>query len=138
MRTKTRNFYRSHRDRNSKLLSGLGSKNMSANSPINPQSNLPTNFLPVLQERLQKFLDENEARVDQAHAQIVHAKALLASLASDTIAIGNQSDRHKTSSRPPRKTPKTKKRPSLFGSDKDKILIGKKFDEPLTEFQDYI
>lgn len=111
---------------------------MSANSPVNPQSNLSTNFLPVLQERLQKFLDENEAKVDQAHAQITHAKALLASLASDTIAIANQSDRHEISSRPPRKTQKAKKRPSLFGSDKDKIFIGKKFDEPLTEFQDYI
>ena len=30
------------------------------------------------------------------------------------------------------------KRRSLFGSDKDKIIIGKKFNEPLTEFQGYI
>jgi hypothetical protein len=43
---------------------------MSANPPINPQSNLSTNFLPVLQNRLQKFFDENEAKVDQAQAQI--------------------------------------------------------------------
>ena len=30
------------------------------------------------------------------------------------------------------------KRRSLFGSDKDKIIIGEKFNEPLTEFQGYI
>jgi hypothetical protein len=30
------------------------------------------------------------------------------------------------------------KRPSLFGLDKDKIIIGKKFNEPLTGFEDYI
>jgi hypothetical protein len=30
------------------------------------------------------------------------------------------------------------KRPSLFGLDKDKIIIGKKFNEPLIGFQDYI
>ncbi len=111
---------------------------MSKNSPINLSSNLSTNFLPVLQDRLQKFLDENQAKVEQAHAQIVHAKALLASLASETTVIVNQSDRHKISSHLPQKTPKNKKRPSLFGSDKDKILIGEKFDEPLIEFQDYI
>ena len=111
---------------------------MSANPHINPQSNLSTNFLPVLQDRLQRFLDENEAKVDQVQAQINHAKALLASLASETTVIANQSDRHQISSHLPQKTPKTKKRPSLFGSEKDKILIGEKFDEPLTEFQDYI
>ena len=111
---------------------------MSKNSPINLRSHLSTNFLPVLQDSLQKFLDDNQAKVDQTHIQIAHAKALLASLASETTVIANQSDRHQISSHLPKKTPKTKKRPSLFGSDKDKILIGKKFDEPLTEFQDYI
>ena len=30
------------------------------------------------------------------------------------------------------------KRLSLFGLDKNKIIIGEKFNEPLTEFQDYI
>ena len=31
-----------------------------------------------------------------------------------------------------------KKRPSLFGSDRDIIAISDDFDEPLDDFQDYI
>ena len=32
----------------------------------------------------------------------------------------------------------SKKRPSLFGSDRDIIAISDDFDEPLDDFQDYI
>ena len=33
---------------------------------------------------------------------------------------------------------KDKKRPSLFGSDKDIISISDDFDEPLEDFKDYM
>jgi len=109
---------------------------MSMNLPIKISSESLTASLPMLQEHLQKFLAEYEDKVTQARAQLAHVEALLGSLpAEDPKAKGlSLYDSRKQASQKVLKT----KRLSLFGSDKDKIIIGKKFDEPLTEFQDYI
>ena len=104
---------------------------MSTNSPINMPSESLTASLPVLKKQLQKFLAEYADKVTQARAQLAHVEALLGSLPNeDPKAKG-------VSLYDSQKALKTK-RSSLFGSDKDKIIIGKKFDEPLTEFQDYV
>ena len=104
---------------------------MSTNLPVKISSESLTASLPVLQKHLQKFLAEYEDKVTQARTQLAHVEALLGSLpAEDPKAKG-------VSLYDSQKALKTK-RSSLFGSDKDKIIIGKKFDEPLTEFQDYI
>jgi hypothetical protein len=81
--------------------------------------------LPAMQAHLQVFLAEYEAKIAQTRAQLAHLDALLSSLPIETIASTNGINHCK--------------RPSLFGSDKDKIIIGKKFDLPLTEeFQDIV
>lgn len=80
--------------------------------------------LPAMQAYLQGFLAEYEAKIAQTRAQLSHLDALLSSLPTETITSANGTNR--------------RKRPSLFGSDKDKIVIGKKFDLPLTEFQDVV
>ena len=109
---------------------------MSTNSPINMPSESLTASLPVLKKQLQKFLAEYADKVTQARAQLAHVEALLGSLPTEEPKAKGVSlyDSRKQASQKVLKT----KRLSLFCSDKDKIIIGKKFDEPLTEFQDYI
>ena len=111
---------------------------MSMNSPIKISSESLTASLPMLQKHLQKFLAEYEDKVTQARAQLAHVEALLGSLPTEDEEPKAKGvslyDSRKQASQKVLKT----KRLSLFGSDKDKIIIGKKFDEPLTEFQDYI
>jgi hypothetical protein len=112
---------------------------MSPNLSTNLQVEKLTASLPALQNHLQGFLAEYEDKVAQARAQLAHVEALLESLPievpqskgkknNDILKISGYSTQKKLSS----------KRPSLFGSDKDKIIIGEKFNEPLTEFQDYV
>ena len=109
---------------------------MSTNSPINMPSESLTASLPVLKKQLQKFLAEYADKVTQARAQLAHVEALLGSLPNEDPKAKGVSlyDSQKNASQKALKT----KRLSLFGSDKDKIIVGEKFDEPLTEFQDYI
>ena len=109
---------------------------MNINSPVNLQSESLTTSLPALQNQLQSFLTEYEDKVAQARAQLAHVEALLGSLSVETPKGKKRGAPHELSRYHSQKT-KTK-RPSLFGSDKDKIIIGQKFDEPLTELQDYI
>jgi hypothetical protein len=112
---------------------------MSTDLPANLQSEKLKASLPALQIHLQGFLAEYEDKVAQARAQLAHVEALLVSLPTEaTKSKGKKKDdRPKMSDYPTQKNLSPKRR-SLFGSDKDKIIIGKKFDEPLTEFQDYI
>jgi hypothetical protein len=109
---------------------------MSTNSPISLQQSENLNAsLPALQAHLQGFLAEYEDKVAQARAQLAHVEALLGSLPTETPQT--KFNRHRVSNYPSQKALKTK-RQSLFGSDKGKISIGERFNEPLTEFQDYI
>jgi len=103
---------------------------MSINSPVNQPLEKLADSLPDLQNSLQDFLTEYEDKVVQARTQLAHVKALLGSLPTKAPKAKGVSN-HK-------KKALNTKRPSLFGADKDKITIGKKFDEPLTEFQDCI
>jgi|GEM_PF-1203708 len=112
---------------------------MSANLPINSQSEKLTASLPALQNQLQGFLSEYENKVASTRAQLAHVEALLESLPTEAPkSKGNDKNDNPTRSGYPTQKNLSPKRRSLFGSDKDKIVIGKKFNEPLTEFQDYI
>ena len=112
---------------------------MSTNLPVTSQSEKLKTSLPALQNHLQKFLAEYEDKVSQARVQLAHVEALLGSLTTEVpkSKVKKKDDRPKMSDYPTQKNLRPKRR-SLFGSDKDKIIIGKKFDEPLTEFQNYI
>jgi hypothetical protein len=112
---------------------------MSTNIHANLQSQKLTASLPALQNHLQGLLAEYEDKVAQARAQLAHVEALLGSLLTEEPkSKGKKKDaRPKMSGYPTQKNLRPK-RQSLFGSDKDKIIIGKNFDKPLTEFQDYI
>ena len=112
---------------------------MSPNLSTNLQVEKLTASLPALQNHLQEFLAEYEDKVAQARAQLAHVEALLGSLPTEAPkSKGKDKNDSPKISDYPTKTNLRPKRPSLFGSDKDKIIIGKKFNEPLTEFQDYI
>ncbi len=112
---------------------------MSTNLPINLQSEKLKVSLPALQNHLQGFLAEYEDKIAQARAQLAHVEAILGSLPTEAPkSKGKKKNDHPEISGYPSQKNLSPKRRSLFGSDKDKIVIGKKFDEPLTEFQDYI
>lgn len=112
---------------------------MSTNLPVNLQSEKLTDALPALQNHLQGFLAEYEGKVAQARIQLAHVEALLESLPSESPkSKGKKKCDHPKISDHHAQKKLSPKRQSLFGSDKDKIIVGKKFDEPLTEFQDYI
>ena len=112
---------------------------MSTNLPVNLQPEKLATSLPDLQNHLQGFLAEYEDKVAQARVQLAHVEALLGSLPPEAVKSKGKkkADRPKMASHPKQKNLSPKRR-SLFGSDKGKIIMGEKFDEPLTEFQDYI
>ena len=112
---------------------------MSTNLPVNLQSEKLTASLPALQNHLQGFLAEYEVKVAQARAQLAHVEALLRSLPTEAPkSKGKKKDDCPEMPSYPSPKKLSPKRRSLFGSDKGKIIIGEKFDEPLTEFRDYI
>ena len=120
----------------------LGIEIMNNKSSVNLQTENLSTSLKVLRNSRQKFLAEYEAKVALARVQLAHVEALLQGLPIEKLASqpnttslknNNGNRREALSSKP-----LNAKRPSLFGSDKDKIVIGKRFDETLREFQDYV